>query len=159
VANVNNGGRFDTLNQTVKFGPFFDADARLLTYEITPSTNESGPKKFSGTISVDGSSVPIGGADVIDSEPLHPADTKPADHRIAIDELTAYSAAWRKGQSWVNPPNPIPMESRERALWKTAKSITWIRVSAPPLWCVNDTNDRPLAAAFDEPKCIDSPRW
>jgi hypothetical protein len=113
-----------------------------LAYEVTPAPNETGPKRFSGTISIDGSSAPIGGADVTNSEPLHPADTRPADHRIAIDELTAYSAAWRKGQSWVNPPNPIPIDYVTRAgtLWKNGEAYhVDPRVSAPPLWWVNDT--------------------
>ena len=74
---------------------------------------------------------------------MHPADTNPPDHRIAIDELTAYSAAWRKGQSWVNPPNPIPIDyvTRAGALWKNGEVYhVDPRLSAPPLWWVNDTS-------------------
>ncbi|MEO8426498.1 MAG: FG-GAP-like repeat-containing protein [Verrucomicrobiota bacterium] len=162
VANLNDGGRFDALNQTVKFGPFFDADARVLSYEITPSANESGPKKFSGTISVDGSSLPIGGADIINSESLHPADAKPADHRIAIDELTAYSAAWRKGQSWVNPPNPIPIDyvTRAGALWKNGETYhVDPSVSAPPLWWVNDTNGPSIGTQRLTVRTVLTPTW
>ncbi|NDY94378.1 VWA domain-containing protein, partial [Wenzhouxiangella limi] len=64
---VNNvqGGTFDSANGTVKFGPYFDAQARTLTYDLTPPVNATGNFTFSGTFSKDGTSAGLCGQDLI----------------------------------------------------------------------------------------------
>ena len=49
----------------------------------------------------------------------HPADIN-QDWQINIDELTAYSAAWQRGDSWPVPPNPIDLVTVTNAveIWK-----------------------------------------
>ena len=52
----------------------------------------------------------------------HPADTN-NDWRLTINEVTSYGAAWKQGQTWQNPPNPIPIDYMTRAgyLWKNGE--------------------------------------
>ena len=54
VANINNGGAYDAVNGKVKWGLFFDATPRTLTYQATPPTNATGPVTFEGQVSYDG---------------------------------------------------------------------------------------------------------
>jgi len=141
VSNISHGGTFDSINRKVKFGPFFDATARSLTYEVTPPANESGIKQFAGTGSTDGVDTPIGGQSTIDLAPMHPADNNPADYRMVIGEVTAYGAAWKTGQTWPNEPNPIPIGyvTRAGALWKGGEVYTFDPAANAPLWWVNLT--------------------
>jgi hypothetical protein len=52
---------FDFVNNMVKWGPYFDDDDRILSYQITPPANASGTVTFSGTASFDGAGVTITG--------------------------------------------------------------------------------------------------
>jgi hypothetical protein len=65
VSGIDNGGQFDATNGKVKWGPFFDAQARTLTYLVTPPGGSSGQRTFNGTISVDGVSSAICGSSSI----------------------------------------------------------------------------------------------
>ena len=136
----NNGGSFDTQNGKVKFGPFFDATARTLIYELTPPADATGVHTFSGIGSTDGVESPIGGMTSIDRALRHPADNNPADDRITIGEATGYGAAWKTGATWPLGPNPIPIgyATRAGALWKGGETYRFdISVATAPLWWVN----------------------
>jgi Immunoglobulin domain len=61
VANIDNSGAFDSVNNKVKWGPFFDSTTRTLSYSITPPAGASGPVTFSGSASFDGVDVAISG--------------------------------------------------------------------------------------------------
>ena len=65
VTNINEAGTWDSVNKKVKWGPFFDANARTLSYTATPPAGESGTKTFDGTASFDGNSVTIEGDNTI----------------------------------------------------------------------------------------------
>jgi len=54
VANINNGGAYDANNGKVKWGLFFDATPRTLTYQVTPPSNAIGIATFGGQASYDG---------------------------------------------------------------------------------------------------------
>ncbi|MFM8470686.1 MAG: Calx-beta domain-containing protein, partial [Limisphaerales bacterium] len=140
VGIINNSGLFDALNGKVKFGPFFDATARTLTYELTPPANATGIQSLTGTASADGVNSTVGGASTIDRTLRHPADSNPADDRISIGEVTAYGAAWKTGASWPLDPNPIPISyvTRAGALWKGGETYLFDpMVASAPLWWVN----------------------
>lgn len=146
VSSISDSGQFDAANKDVKFGPFFDANARTLSYEVTPSLSDTGRKEFAGVASVNGENSVVGGPNTIEWAPaLHPADNNPADNRISVDELTAYGAAWRRGTSWPVAPNPIPINYVTRAglLWKGGE-IYRFDPSIPnaPLWWVNNSSAR-----------------
>jgi len=57
VSNINNAGVYDAVNKKVKWGPFFDNNARTFTYTVTPPIGESGTKTFTGRASFDGTNV------------------------------------------------------------------------------------------------------
>jgi len=57
----NNGGVFDSINNAVKWGPFFDNLPRTMTYQVTPDSTSTGVVTFSGTASFDGAGIPING--------------------------------------------------------------------------------------------------
>jgi hypothetical protein len=65
VSNINESGQWDDVNKKVKWGPFFDANNRTLTYKAAPPVGETGPKTFSGTASFDGTNVTISGSSSI----------------------------------------------------------------------------------------------
>ncbi len=126
VGAVSDGGAYDPVNKRAKWGPFFDATPRTVSYEVTPPPNETGAKQFSGTGSVDGQTFAVGGANTIELVSGHPADKDPSDGRITIGEVTSYGLAWRKGSVWPVGPNPIPIEYVTRAglLWKNGELYT-----------------------------------
>jgi hypothetical protein len=57
---VNSAGRFDARNKRVKWGPFYGAEPRILTYEVTP-LSQVASARFSGSGSFDGNSQAIDG--------------------------------------------------------------------------------------------------
>ncbi len=59
---------------------------------------------------------------------------------MAMDEVTAYAAAWRTGGTWTVPPVPIPIDyvTRAAALWRGGEAYTVDpNIESPPLWWVN----------------------
>jgi len=61
VSDINKNGGWDNVKKKVKWGPFFDHNNRTLTYKVTPPSDETGTKTFSGAASFDGKNVVIGG--------------------------------------------------------------------------------------------------
>lgn len=140
VGAVSDNGSYDTGNQKVKWGPFFDAAVRSLSYEVTAPLGETGKREFTGTSAADVTILAVGGASIINSISLHPADNNPADGRLTIGEVTAYGVAWKNEQPWPLPPNPIPADyvTRAGALWKNGEAYQIdSSISTPPLWWVN----------------------
>ena len=60
--NVNEGGNWDSVNNMVKWGPFFDSDYRTLAYSVS---GPNGNYTLSGTASFDGNNVSIAGNNFI----------------------------------------------------------------------------------------------
>jgi hypothetical protein len=54
VRNLSHEGRWDEANRKIKWGPFFDATARTLTYEAVPGPASNGAADFAGRGSFDG---------------------------------------------------------------------------------------------------------
>lgn len=61
---VNSAGRYDARNKRVKWGPFYGAEPRTLTYEVTP-LSQAAIGRFGGTGSFDGNSQVIEGLGAI----------------------------------------------------------------------------------------------
>lgn len=61
VSTISDGGEFDTVNGKVKWGPFLDAAARAVSYQVTPPTTVGETVSFEGVCSVDGISAAVGG--------------------------------------------------------------------------------------------------
>ena len=133
VSNINENGQWDDANKKVKWGPFFDHNARTLTYQATPPVVETETKMFSGSASFDGMSVVVGGDSAIGVCSFHPAETN-YDYRIGMNEVTAYGSAWKTGQNWPTPPNPIPVEYVTNAvyLWKMGEVYHYDGSASPP---------------------------
>jgi len=60
-AKISDNGEFDPVNRMVKWGPFYDAAGRNLSYEAVPPATARGGCRFEGTASFDGCNAPIGG--------------------------------------------------------------------------------------------------
>ena len=147
VGLISDAGSFDAVTGKVKFGPFFDSVARTLTYEITPAMNATGTNVFTGVVAVNVASTPICGATNIARLLNHPADNGPTDFIMTINEMTAYSTAWLRGDTWPQGPNPIDISYVTRAgfLWRNGESYTVDGTQAPPLsWIPSGV--RPLHA-------------
>ena len=136
VSNISDDGVFDAELGVLKFGPFADPAPRVLRYAATPPLDARGPQPFFGTISSDGFNTAIGGSASVEATPfLHPADDAPADSVMTAAEASAYSAAWRQGQTWPTPPNPIPIEyvTRAAVLAENSGCYQVDAAQAPPL--------------------------
>jgi hypothetical protein len=142
VASISHGGVFDPVTGKVKFGPFYDAEPRTLSYAIViPPGCIYGVcalYSFTGTASADGVNTPIVGDAHMLVVGLHPADLPPADSQLTINEVTAYGAAWRRGQTWPVPPNPVPIDYVTRAgmLWRQGEcyAVDRAATNAPLCW-------------------------
>lgn len=149
VSDLTPGGVFDSQTGKVKFGPFYDGVRRTLGYHVTPTDGAVTAQCFDGTGSADGVDSPItGGHCMVPSVP-HPADVTPPGWSLAVGEVTAYGAAWRRGAAWPAPPNPIPMDYATRAgfLWRGGEcyEVTAAGTHAP-MWWVNCALATPAAA-------------
>jgi uncharacterized delta-60 repeat protein len=140
ITNISHGGVLDSLTGKVKFGPFFDSDARTLSYEALPPPGFVGVGRFAGVASADGTNSPIIGDDRMLIAWPHPADNNLVDWAMWVEEVTAYAAAWRTGGIWPLPPNPIPIDyvTRAAALWRAGETYTMDPdAGAAPLCWVN----------------------
>jgi hypothetical protein len=61
ASQISDGGAFDEANGKVKWGPFFDGEPRVLTYQLTPAQDASGMANLQGIGLFDGDSVAISG--------------------------------------------------------------------------------------------------
>ena len=61
VSAISHGGAFDAAAGKVKWGPFVDATARVLSYQLTPPAGAAGTNGFSGRAGVDNALVPVAG--------------------------------------------------------------------------------------------------
>lgn len=142
--NIGNGGVYNAADNTVRFGPFLDAQARTLTYQALPPAGLTSTGVFAGSFSMDGDLSTVAGDTEIGPGNFLSADISPADFFVSIDEMTAYAAAWKRGDTWLLPPNPIPMTYVTRAvyLWKNGEAYRDDATidAAPPLNWVVDTN-------------------
>ncbi|MBI2925491.1 MAG: hypothetical protein HYY24_07285 [Verrucomicrobia bacterium] len=137
VSGISHDGVFDPANGKVKFGPFFDAEPRELSYELTPPAAAQGRHEFAGIGSADGVNSRIGGDRMIGPSIQHPADRDAADWTMTVGEVTAYASAWRNGTEWPVPPNPIPISyvTRAGALWRGGEAYTFDPSAGPPPLC------------------------
>lgn len=156
VVEVSSNGNYDAINKKVKFGPFLDGYARMLTYRVKLNTNASTKVFFTGQASLNGYTSPIIGMASISAQGTHPADLSPIDQRITLNEVTAYGRAWRMNQTWPVDPNPIPMNYVTSAgmLWKKGEYYRYATNNLPPPSCWanydpfqsnNLTSDRSIA--------------
>ncbi len=75
-------------------------------------------------------------------DPRHPADINPPDNRLTQQEVIAYAAAYKRGETWPEGPNPIPLDYMVRAAALYLRGETYRRdpgIASPPLWWVNTT--------------------
>ncbi len=135
VGTISDGGVWDGTAKQVKWGPFLDATARVLTYVVTPPAGTTGTVTFAGVASFDGVEVPLGGTATLSRCEHHPADAN-GDFRMAIGEVTGYGAAWKKGSSWAVPPASIPIGYVTRAgyLWRMGETYRRDAGDGPLCW-------------------------
>ncbi len=151
VSQISHDGAFDALTGKIKFGPFTDDQARKLTYQVSPPADAAGRYEFGGSSSANGQAFPIAGDRIIESvTPVHPADQN-NDSRIAITETTAYSASWKAGETWMTPPNPIPLTYVTRAamLWRQGETYHYDASQGPAPLCWVSNAARPEVVALN----------
>ena len=146
---ISDGGAWDSVNARLKWGPFFDATARAITYELTPPAETTGEVTFAGVVSFDGAEVPVGGATTLARCESHPADGN-GDFRLVIGEVTGYGSAWKRGLTWAVPPVPIPIGYVTRAgyLWRLGETYWRDAGVCPACWVPLPTVPLPLPDAL-----------
>ena len=132
---ISDGGAWDSVNAKLKWGPFFDATARAITYVLTPPAEATGAVTFAGMVSFDGAEVPVGGTKTLGRCESHPADVN-GDFRLVIGEVTGYGSAWKRGLTWAVPPVPIPIGYVTRAgyLWRMGETYQRDAGACPACW-------------------------
>ncbi|MCZ7639540.1 MAG: hypothetical protein M5U12_27945 [Verrucomicrobia bacterium] len=138
VSRISHDGVFDAAHGKVKWGPFTDQRPRTLTYLVTPPAAATGPHEFQGTGSLDGKSYPtLGDVRIEPAGTAHPADLDPEDFALTADKLTAYAAAWKRGETWPAGPNPIPHSYVSRAgyLWQAGERYVFDPTQGPAPLC------------------------
>lgn len=150
VGPISHGGYYDASSRTVRFGPFYDGEARVLSYDLTAPVGETGTKLFAGTFSIDAIPGLVTGDVAIDDQQLHPADRFPVDAWLTINEMTAYGAAWKRGTNWLSGPAPVPLDfaARAVALWQSGEAYTCNTNfgSAPRCWTPIPVGTEPVYA-------------
>jgi uncharacterized delta-60 repeat protein len=148
VLNISHGGVLDTNSGKVKFGPFYDHEPRTLTYKVVSPVwglyCALGVFCFDGRASADGISSPIVGQQCMALVAHHPADLSPANGCISLEEVMAYSAAWRQGTNWRCHLEEIPINyvTRAAALWRAGESYrNDFLITDEPLWWVPQLNN------------------
>jgi hypothetical protein len=134
VSGIDNSGSWDGINGKVKWGPYFDNQARTLHYSVTPPAGTTGAFSFTGVVSIDGVNSAVCGTSSIDvCSNLHPADTS-TNWRVEIGEVTAYGSCWKTGCTWSSPPTNIPIEYVTNAglIWKTGEVYHYDSSKTPP---------------------------
>jgi sugar lactone lactonase YvrE len=128
VVQVSAGGLWDSAHQVVRFGPFFDATPLTLTYDIVPPNGAKGTNSFVGRVLSDQSETMVIGDSIVVDVTLHPADIKPVDSILSLNEVVAYASAWKSGADWSAKPNPIPSSYVVKAtdLWQKGESYQFI---------------------------------
>jgi hypothetical protein len=146
VTLASDGGLWDPLRGLVKFGPYFDDQARDLSYTVVPGEGLAPVAVFGGTAAADDLTTPVIGQREIPLGPVHPADRNPFDGRIVIGEMTSYASAWRRGSVWPSAPQEIPISYVTRAgyLWRHGESY-WhdLREGTAPVWWKAATDPKP----------------
>lgn len=143
VTQISDGGWFDAAARKVRFGPFLDSLPRTVTYDVTPPAGERGVRQFIGVSTLNGLTAVIVGDSELDSMLLHPADTPLADSWLTLGEVTAYGAAWKRGNAWPTAPTPIPNDYLARAilLWRGGEAYTVDTANTnAPDWWIGSTN-------------------
>jgi alpha-tubulin suppressor-like RCC1 family protein len=153
VANISHGGVFDAQTGKVKFGPFFDATPRTLSYDVVPPTGAQGVFAFAGSASADGVNSPITGDQTMLLAGPHPAELGGAaapNWNLTMGEVTAYASAWRRGLPWPVEPQAIPIDyvTRASTLWRDGECYTVAGgATNAPLWWVNCPSSTHAAGA------------
>jgi len=95
-------------------------------------------------MSFDGTVVPVAGPTMLPRCEAHPADTN-GDYRLSMNEVTAYGAAWKRGQTWTTPPAPIPIGFVTRAgyLWRMGETYQRNAGACPVCWVTPPARPEP----------------
>jgi hypothetical protein len=68
AANISAEGVWDSRNEKIKWGPYFDNQSRILTYNLTPPVGYAGSVDLIGFASLDGVDIPTEGDTSVDFE-------------------------------------------------------------------------------------------
>jgi outer membrane protein assembly factor BamB len=138
VSQISDNGYFDSGSGTIRFGPFFDAASRTLTYQVTSPLTETRVAQFAGTFEINFVPGWIAGDAVVGPIPLHPADQPLVDAWMTVGEVTAYGAAWKRSHAWPTGPSPIlsPYLAQAIRLWQSGEAYRYdpSAGSAPYFW-------------------------
>ncbi len=92
-----------------------------------------------GELSSEVARVDVEAAPVVVTGQVHPAD-RDEDWELSISEVTAYGAAWKRGEAWPVEPSEIPISyvTRAGSLWKTGEAYEFdSAIASAPLWWVS----------------------
>lgn len=102
VMSASDEAEIDSVNGTIRWGPFFDNQARVLTYQITPPAGASGFVQFSGLVSIDGEDVLIGGSQALNGSPVAtPVTMRFESVTVQNQQLVLRLSGYSPGNNWI----------------------------------------------------------
>ena len=87
VEGISQNGLFDAANSTIKWGPYFDSNAREFQYFVVPEDSAEGSSSIVGTVSYDGNGVVVGGTSLIPFSSGHPIEHDPKSELVGERKL------------------------------------------------------------------------
>ena len=95
VSDISDDGAFDVAARSLKWGPFFDDLPRELSYSLQLDNVVPGELRFSGTISISGTSFDVGGRQTLSVEGVQLVEPPSIAGLVVLDELMALTRSQR----------------------------------------------------------------
>lgn len=158
VGTVSTNGIYDPADGKVKFSVAAGQTAQSFSYQLTPPTDATGEKHFTGAVYIGGRTNGVAGVSALNPAPSHPGDLDPADLILSAGEVDAYAAAWRNASLWTVSPNPVPVNYVTRAGYLLSLggayqfSTNYPSPAAPLLWVAPGLSETPVLSTANAPE-------
>lgn len=112
---MSQGGVFNPSTRVITWGPFFDQRERTLSYAIDLPAGGAATVRFEGTVQIDGTAIPIGGAESVEEgmEPLSHAGKRVIDGNVVTLNIRPRADALTYAVEERFPEGVMPLNPNE----------------------------------------------
>lgn len=102
VTGASDEAEIDSVSGAVRWGPYFDNQPRVFTYQAIPPTGAAGFAQLSGLVSIDGEDVLIGGAQALNGASVaEPATMRFESVTLRNQQLVLRLNGYSPGNNWI----------------------------------------------------------